>query len=236
MKIGIIIPDRNDRPLFLANCLRLIDNQTLKPTIVEIVNYPAKSDAVDITERYRYGYDKLRNMDLDVIALMENDEWYSPDYLQIMCDNWVKNDKPDIFGTNYTIYYHIKLFAMFTMHHLTRSSAMSTLIKPDLNFDWCADNEPYTDIHLWKTLKGVCFSPYKTICLGIKHGVGKCGGFAHTDKLHRYENELSTKDTDKEILRNIVDAKSFKFYSEYFDKTITINELNECLNWLKKIN
>lgn len=217
MKIGIIIPDRNDRPLFLANCLRLIKAQTLQPTIIEVVNYEAKSNEVDITERYRYGYDKLRNQGLDIIAFMENDEWYSPDYLQLMVNSWIENGKPDIFGTNYTIYYHIKLFSMFTMHHLTRSSAMSTLIKPDLNFDWCQDNEPYTDIHLWNILKGVCFAPPKLICLGIKHGVGKCGGFAHVDKLHRYTNELSTNDSNKTWLKEMVDADSFEFYSKYFE-------------------
>lgn len=216
MKIGIIIPDRNDRPLFLENCLRLIKSQTLQPEIIELVNYEAESESVDITQRYKRGYDALRNKGLDVIALMENDEWYSPDYLKIMCEGWDSFGRPDIFGTNYTIYYHIKLFAYFTMHHLTRSSAMSTLIKPDLNFEWCSDNEPYTDIHLWTRLRGVCFSPPSTICLGIKHGVGKCGGFAHTDKLHRYENELSTKDTNKEWLKSVVDEKSFEFYSNYF--------------------
>ncbi len=217
-RIGVIIPDRSDRPLFLANCLRLLKNQTIQPEIIELVNYEPLSDQVDITQRYKVGYDKLRNKGLDVIAFIENDEWYAPDYLETMVNGWIENNKPDIFGTNYTIYYHIKLFAHFTMHHLTRSSAMSTLIKPDLNFEWCKDNEPYTDIHLWSKLKGVCFTPPKTICLGIKHGVGKCGGFAHIDKLHRYNNELSSQDQNMEFLKGLVDPESFEFYSNYFDK------------------
>ena len=217
MRIGIIIPDRNDRPLFLKNCMRLIKSQTLQPEIIELVNYEPESESVDITQRYRRGYDNLRNKGLDVIALMENDEWYSHDYLKTMVNEWVNNGKPDIFGTNYTIYYHIKLFAYFTMHHLTRSSAMSTLIKPDLNFKWCVDDQPYTDLHLWSVLKGVTFKPNKTICLGIKHGVGKCGGMAHVDKLHRYQNELSVNDSNKTFLRDIMDSESFEFYSNYFN-------------------
>jgi len=212
MKIGIIIPDRNDRPLFLANCLRLIKNQTLQPEIIEVVNYEPESDNVDITQRYRRGYDKLRNKGLDVIAFMENDEWYSPKYLEIMTNGWIDNGKPEIFGTNYTIYYHIKLFSYFTMHHLTRSSAMSTLITPDLVIKWCVDEQPYTDIWLWKQLQGVTFTPPEIICLGIKHGVGKCGGMAHVDKLHRYVGN----DENKDYLRSVVDNESFNFYSNYF--------------------
>lgn len=213
MKIGIIIPDRNDRPLFLENCLRLIKNQTLQPTIIEVINYEPESSNVDITQRYRRGYEKLRNKGLDIIALMENDEWYSPKYLEIMVDGWIKHGKPEIFGTNYTIYYHIKLFSYFTMHHLTRSSAMSTLITPDMDIKWCVDEQPYTDIWLWKQLQGVTFTPSEIICLGIKHGVGKCGGMAHVDKLHRYVGN----DINKYYLRSIVDSESFNFYSNYFE-------------------
>lgn len=214
MKIGIIIPDRNDRPLFLENCLRLIKNQTLQPTIIEIVNYEPESEKVDITQRYRRGYDKLRNKGLDIIAFMENDEWYSSKYLEIMSNEWIKNGKPEIFGTNYTIYYHIKLFSYFTMHHLIRSSAMSTLITPDLDIKWCVDEQPYTDIWLWKQLQGFTFTPPEIICMGIKHGVGLCGGMAHIDKLHRYVG----KDENKDYLRSVVDNESFNFYSKYFEK------------------
>ena len=217
MRIGIIIPDRNDRPLFLKNCMRLIQAQTLQPEIIELVNYEAESENVDITQRYRRGYDNLRNKGLDVIALIENDEWYSHDYLEIMVNGWVNNGKPDIFGTNYTIYYHIKLFAYFTMHHLTRSSAMSTLIKPDLNFKWCVDDQPYTDLHLWSVLKGVTFKPNKTICLGIKHGVGLCGGVNHVDKLHRFTNkDEKFVYLHKHMIQEHDDFESFNFYTQYY--------------------
>ena len=212
MKIGIIIPDRKDRPLFLANCLRMIHEQTVKPDIVELVNDDPLSDDCDITWRYRLGYERMRKRNLDIIFLMENDDYYAPDYIETMLNEWHKHGCPEIFGTNYTIYYNIKLFAWFTMNHLTRSSAMSTMLRPDLTFPWCADNEPYTDIHLWDKLKGVVFQPSKHICLGIKHGIGLCGGRGHNDRLHRF-TEL---DHDKRLLSQVMDNKSFDFYTNYF--------------------
>jgi glycosyltransferase involved in cell wall biosynthesis len=217
LKVGVIIPDRNDRPLFLANCLRQLENQTLKPEIIELVDYEPKSEQIDITQRYKFGYEKLKNKGLDVIAFIENDEWYSKFYLETMVNAWVEKGKPNLIGTNYTIYYHIKWLAHFTMHHSTRSSAMSTLIKADLDFKWCEDHVAYTDIYLWETLKGITFSPKNNICLGIKHGVGKCGGMAHIDKQERYKSPRGTSDSDKTFLKSTMDQESFNFFSNYFN-------------------
>jgi hypothetical protein len=45
IKVGIIIPDRNDRPELLTNCMRMIEAQTLKPTVIELVNDKPKNDS-----------------------------------------------------------------------------------------------------------------------------------------------------------------------------------------------
>lgn len=213
IKFGVIIPDRNDRPEFLKNCLRMLNNQTVLPKIITIVNDPPTSEECDITKRYRMGYDRLRNLGLDVIFLIENDDWYSNEYFEYMLFNWDVNNKPDIFGTNYTIYYHLKLKAWHKMLHDDRASAMNTLIKADLNFNWGNDNDPYTDMHLWKILKGLTFEPSDIIgiiSIGMKHGIGKCGGAFHVDRLQRYIN----KDEDMLWLKRKIDSDSFNFYSQ----------------------
>lgn len=219
VNLAVIIPDRNDRPKFLSNCLRMLDSQTFKPKIIEIINEPPKNDLCDITYRYRTGYDKLRNKNIDVIALIENDDWYDKTYLETMVKKWLELGKPDLLGTSYTIYYHIGLFAYHYMHHMERSSAMSTLIKPDLQIKWCPDSEAYTDMHLWNYpgLTKEIFTPNKHICLGIKHNVGLCGGLSHSPtKLYRY----NVFDTDKGFLSQTLDKQSFDFYSNYFNQQI----------------
>lgn len=209
IKIGVIIPDRGDRPKLLKNCLRMLDAQTIQPWVTVVVNHKPYNDFCDITQRYRMGYDSLRNCGLDCIFLIENDDYYSPDYLQIMVDKWVESGKPEILGTNYTIYYHIKEKAYFTMKHERRASAMNTMLKPDIKINWPVDHEPYTDLFLWKTLKGFTFSPPTIISIGIKHGIGLCGGRNHNDYMHRYIN----KDSDSLFLREYMDDKSFNFYT-----------------------
>jgi glycosyltransferase involved in cell wall biosynthesis len=188
----------------------------LKPDRICIMEYPPESGSCDITQRYRRGYDHLRGKDLDVIALMEDDDWYSPEYLDFMIAKWQEHGKPDIFGTAYTIYYHIKLGAYFTMYHQDRASAMNTLIKPDLDINWPVDHEPFTDTHLWGTIKGSVFMPEKVIAVGMKHGIGLCGGRSHVDKLHRYTQK------DEGFLKQTLDEESYKFYSQFYDPNFNI--------------
>lgn len=213
MKIAVLIPTRNNRPELLSNCMRMVLNQTMKADHIEVVSDEPLSKDCDITWRYRIGYDRLRNKGFDIILLMEDDDWYSPEYIETMIKAWEKANKPSIFGHNYTIYYHIKLFSWFTMHHVDRSSAMNTMIVPDLNLTWPADNDPYTDIHLWREVQGPTFKPEKHICLGIKHGTTMTGGGSHITRLHRYTNS----DESKEMMRSIMDAESFNFYSTFLN-------------------
>lgn len=213
MKIAVLIPDRSDRPEFLRNCIRMMGAQTLTPAKILVVDRPPLNCLPDITMRYRLGYEELSDGDYDLIAFIENDDYYAPNYLQTMADNWVANGRPDMIGTSYTVYYHIGLRKYFTMTHLTRSSAMSTLIRPGLDIKWCIDTEPYTDMHLWSCLpqlSKVIITP-PLICVGIKHGTGLCGGKMHIDKLHRYVND----DPNFVYLRAVVNHEAAEFYTHH---------------------
>lgn len=210
IKIGVIMPHRGDRPLFLSQFHRLLSKQTLQPTLIEIVDYPPISDQVDITPRYRYGYDQLRNKGLDLIAFMEVDDFYSPRYLEKMSRAWANSGKPDIFGPNYTIYYNLRLKAHFTFNHTQRCSMMCTMMKPDLDVDFGVDTNPFTDSYLWMHSKNrLTFAPDEILCLGLKHGVGKCGGRWHDEGLEKY--------IDKTLdLQKLMDEEDYKFYNDLF--------------------
>jgi hypothetical protein len=221
MRIGVIIPTRGDRPEFLENCKRLMFQQTLKPYLIHIMGDEPINSECDITRRYREGYELMRNKRLDVIFFIEDDDWYSDKYIETMVNEWTNAGKPDLFGTSFTIYYNLKLKKHYTMFHSERSSMMSTLIKPDLNFTWPKDSEPYTDSFLWfssinletnKPLKKHIFYPKEILCLGIKHGIGKTGGKSHTTELHRYDGKTGKNDFSLEMLKLTVDNKSFDFY------------------------
>lgn len=246
LKIAVLIPDRGDRPQLLANCLRMMEGQTLKPAHIEIIGVEEEStpppfdsaqgdtsnlqlltsifnitptDQCDITLRYRTGYERLRGKGYDLIALIENDDYYAPDYLEYMAAQWEANGRPQLLGHSYTIYYNLNIRAWRWWFHTERSSAMNTCIVPDLQLTWPADNDPYADIHLWfkNDLKRTIIKPDRHYCIGMKHGIGKCGGVAHVrgdgnagiDWMDRYTQ------TDPELtwLKENMDVERFKFYS-----------------------
>lgn len=216
-KFGVICPDRGDRVLMLEQFHRLMDSQTIKPDILELVTYVPESDAIDISQRYRLGYDKLRNQGLDCILFIESDDWYSPNYIETMLRGWVDHGCPDMFGTNYTTYVNLRLGEgvvrkALTLHHAERSSMMSTLIKADLDLQWPDDSYPYTDSHLWIHCKNrKTFAPENGwICLGLKGGYvkGLSGGSFHNDKLKMF--------TENVHFLKVVGEDNFKFYSENF--------------------
>ncbi len=212
MKVAVLIPTRNNRPELLQNCLRMIKNQTIQPDHIELVDDNPITEECDITWRYRIGYDRLRNKGFDIIFLMEDDDFYAPNYIETMLNEWEKYGQPELFGTDYTIYYHIGLFAFFTFIHYVRSCAMSTIIKPDLKINWPADSQAYTDLSLWAQLQGITFKPAKHICLGIKHGTTMTGGKSHSgERMYRYVNE----DKEKNFLKSVMDQESFNFYSNF---------------------
>lgn len=230
MKIAVIIPDRGDRPEFLEHCKKMLEKQTLKPETIIFVDYKPKSDKCDITERYRTAYHSLDGMNYDCILFMENDDWYAPEYIETMVYEWsasayLQNGgvRPDVFGIGFTYYYHIGIQKYMKFDHPRRASMMNTLIKPDLNIKWCADDYPYTDAYLWQNIvnrktfipidheaETSNWFPEKIISLGIKHGIGMSGGEYHRTKLDRYSDDDSH--TSGFLMKN-VDRESFEFYT-----------------------
>jgi len=211
MKIGIVIPDRGDRPKFKKHCQHMILNMDLDGFMeVYFVDYKSVNDECDITPRYKKGYEYFTQRGFELIFFMENDDWYAPNYLTEMIKAWRQHGEPPLFGTGYTYYYHIGLARYKQLIHPRRASAMNTLIKPGLEIVYPKDNDPYLDAHLWQQFEktGVTFQPKKIISIGMKHNVGKTGGAYHDSKLERYR----TPDTNLEFLKNTVDLDSFLFY------------------------
>ena len=210
MKIGVLIPTRGDRKNFLIHALKLISNQTQQPDEIFIVDEKPKSNEIDITYRYRVGCEKLFKKGCDVILFWEDDDWYHENYIEIMIKNWLFFGEPDLFGLGSTTYYHIGVNKYRTMIHKGRSSAFTTMVtKEIMNINFGKDSERFFDIHLWKqSLRKETFLYPENICLGIKHGVGSCGGKAHLNDFP-YDKE----DADLSFLKLIVDEDSFKFYT-----------------------
>lgn len=201
----------------------MLNSQTVKPDEIVWANWKPESNECDITKRYRIAYHLFDGMEYDCILFMENDDYYAPNYIETMIKEWVNNGKPDLFGIGYTYYYHLGIKKYSKFEHNRRASMMNTLIKPDLQFAWCKDSDPYTGVHLWDHIKNTIpnwktFCPEILISIGIKHGIGMSGGQFHRIKLDRYQES----DENFEFLKSHVTGEMFNFYSEMSSKAFKL--------------
>ena len=216
MLVAVVIPNRGDRPQFMENCLRMMEYQTRKADFVIEVSYPAKFGNIpDISARYKKGIATAIGFSADVILLIENDDYYAPNYIETMLREWQAHGKPDLFGIGESCYYHLGLKKCFFMEHTARACAMNTLIKANAEIVYPIDSDPYFDLYLWlhianrHLIKTTIKTPDK-ISLGIKHGVWLTGGEHHTTRMERYNFD----DSDYKFLRSIINENDiFNFYT-----------------------
>lgn len=207
MKIGVLIITRGDRPKFLEHAKYLLSLQTKQPDFIEIVDEKPLTNKCDITYRYKKGSNVLFRKGADCVLPFEDDDFYSENYIETMVKKWVENREPLIFGLANTIYYSLTQKKFTILKHRGRASMMSTMISRDAVINWGEDNYPFTDLTLWNQLKGVAVEDESGLCIGIKHGIGLCGGKAHNSNF-----PYSIDDKDFKYLESKVDKRSFEFY------------------------
>lgn len=231
MRIATITPTRGDRPQFLKIAKKLLTLQTYQPDEVIIVDDPAASDGIDINWRYHEGCRRAVEKNCDLLLFWEDDDYYSPSYIETLVHAYQScQKKPLIFGLGDTIYYNILVRKWGKMIHPGRASAMNTLITAETYkcFSWPKDALKYDPEHgtgfldksLWdwaqkerfgKTMPTNVSSP---LSIGIKHGVGKCGGSHHDIKESSWLIPLKNVDPDLLWLRSHVVPEVFPFYEK----------------------
>jgi len=222
VKIVALVPTRGDRPNQLANMRRMMNGQT-RPLhgMVIVDDEPVDPTKKDITFRYRTGLTRIFEQypECDLVTLVEDDDWYSPLYLEGMRQAWIDAGKPCTFGLGETYYYHLGIKAFHHQVHPTRASAFTTFMtRAHLNMIWPADDYSFVDIDIWRQFPGktVTFENNPP-AIGIKgYGEGQFfGGIGHNDKWIEYRKN---QDHDMTWLSDHIDKESFNFYKSISDK------------------
>src|SRR5690606_6048878 len=147
-QFAVIIPDRNDRPEFTKHCLMQIQRMTLQPDKIIHVNWPAITNEIDLVERVYHGVLAAKGMGIDLVFIMENDDYYPADYFERFGDM-----KADFFGDDLTFYYNLKSRSYSSFPHKYRSSLFTTgfRISKLKDFQWTGNQ--FVDMRLWKWAK-----------------------------------------------------------------------------------
>jgi hypothetical protein len=201
-KFAVIIPDRGDRPQFTEHCFNMLGRMNSFLGKIYHINWAPVDDKIDLVERVYAGVKMAEADGFDVVFVVENDDFYPADYF--------KNHLPlngDIFGDEKTTYYHLKSRTYKHIDHPGRASLFTTgfRISAFEGFQWSGDQ--FLDLRLWSwaARKGLEMKFARTGAIGIKHGVGKCGGKGHKMK-------FPTNDPTMSWLRYRVDHESYEFY------------------------
>lgn len=204
-KFCAIIPDRGDRPELTDHCFRQIDRMFKKPDEVYHVNHKPNTSGFDLVDRVFRGASMARQDGFDWCFIIENDDYYPSNYFDRFTPYL---DKYDFLGEEKSTYYNLQNLTFRTFEHKCRSSLFTTAFRISAlnNFEWPGDDTVFLDINLWKYARHKRRKFIDTGAVGIKHGLGLCGGKGHKMRMPGYDRKL-------EWLESHTDEMSFRFYT-----------------------
>ena len=227
MKIGAIVPTRNLRPVLLERNREYRERQIIPIDVTEIVDYAQKRFPYDLTERYRYGLEKLADK-CDLIFFMEDDDYYPENYIAAMMEYYEKAGSPEVFGVGETFFYHPELrYAWYKYHPEEGPAAFQMCIRSDAikKIDWSIVNDLFIDAGLWKQLEGKTVQFKDPNAIGIKHGRGACGAGGHNRwfyeaRMKKIGSDLSADewvihDPDGTWLRDTIGTEDSDWYFHF---------------------
>ena len=208
-KFCIIIPDRGDRKEFTKHCLYQMSIQTVQPNKIYHIDYEPVNPLPDLIPRIRSGINLAKKDGYDLCHIIENDDFYPINHFQIM-----QFEDYDFIGVIKTIYYSLILKKYRIMSHIDqiRSSLFCTGFRISAleDFEFPDSMVKTLDMYLWNhaRMKGNFFLyDLKNMPIGIKHGIGLCGGAGHGITFG-----YDTDDIELEWLKKNTTYKSYEFY------------------------
>lgn len=210
-----LITPTSDRPRAFALCERWIARQTYPGKIHWIViddgsvkvqctmgqNHLRREPAPDRAQSFRRNLlAGLYRVETDLVAFVEDDDWYHADYLARLVDGLQGRE---LYGEGRAKYYHVGTRRHREYANLGHASLCQTGLRSSL-LPWLKQRierheSTFVDLHMWKhapaTVKRV--EPQSRHCVGLKGLPGKRGIGAG----HRMDERFPV-DADGSVLRS----------------------------------
>lgn len=198
------------RESFLARCRSYVDRFTLKPEAHIVVS----SD--DFRKNLK---DALSQVKTELVAFIEDDDWYAPGYLKDMATRLTYSRRA-LIGYDPTMYYHIVHKGYTILPHRNRASLFATVgissivvLAYDRIYEKTGGKNFAVDINLWSSLADVAVTTVGHLAIGIKHGLTKTEG-----RGHYYPKNYWAKDEDSSYLKQLIGEEDANAYSDIVAK------------------
>lgn len=216
-RFAIIVPDRGDRDELTLRCRKMINAfKSPEHAFTVFVDFEPEGTKPDLIERIHDGIQTAKERGIDFVFVVENDDMYPTDYLSKMGNP----EGYDFIGCEHSYYYNLRNLTWQRFDHSHRSSLFNTGFRISAmdGFPWdrlIRQNDVFLDIEIWKWARKRNRRKIKFVestgSIGIKHGIGLCGGKGH-------RMEMMNKDPEMNWLKARVEADSFEFYRQLSDK------------------
>lgn len=217
IKIGAVTPTCSvERKPFLDFLKKRVSEQTRKPDVHLIIDYPNPGKLPDLCKRFKEGIAQCFAEGCDFVVFLEDDDCYSVNYIAELAQKWLDSGEPVLIGGDTTRYYHIVSRGYGVMTPPKHASAHCSAVGKGVKLDKIQDTNPFFDISLWKRNKGVLVYLENPV-ISIKHNIGLCGGRGHRG--HEYKLKDSE---DFAVLREWVDEEAFAVYMEIIGYEVQI--------------
>lgn len=217
MKLLAIMPTRGDRGEFIDRALGMFYLQAGEHDL-RMVDWPAASDAVDITERVQHGCEVAVEQGYDAVVMWEDDDFYPPRYLATVA---AKLEQADIVAPNFSTYYNVVQRRWREMNGPSLFE-MAWRVKVHEHMSWPAPGKINVDRCLMRGWREAGYTIHQGIsapedrAIGIKHDVGMCAGVGHRPQFAA--QHLTNADPDMTCLRSRVqDEELLSFYASFYD-------------------
>jgi hypothetical protein len=206
MNFAAIIPDRGDRKELTELCFAQLDRMTKKPDKVYHIKHKPESERFDLVQRIHIGTNLAKADGFDWVFIIENDDFYPANYFDKFTPYF---ENHDFLGDDMTHYYNLRNQSYKLMQHPHRSSLFTTAFRISAlnHWDWkkVDPHMAFLDIELWKYGRFKRRKFIQTGAIGIKHGIGLCGGKGHS-------MNMPQKDFALEWLAENTDEMCFNHY------------------------
>ena len=206
MRITCITPTCEGREPFLKLCRKYVERFTLQPEEHLVQTGPFLENLDKLLSRVR----------TELVAFIEDDDWYHPRYLADMVSR-LEYSKRAMIGYDPTLYYHVVRRGYMTLPHRGRASLYATVgIASVIESAYARLREKggriSVDQSLWQMLAQTSVTTVGQLAVGMKHGLTRTEGNGHYAP-----QEAWTKDHDMEYLKKIIGKEDAETYAELID-------------------